>query len=73
MYGAYNVSSGSTKTLTNVATDGTHIWITAGGAKVAKKVSYNGDSVVFSYNNEGWMITIPDNFDNTIPFVFYTS
>ena len=62
-----NIASGSTKTITNFATDGTHIW-----AYVActTTVSYNGSAATFVRSGQYYMLTIPEDYDESIPFIF---
>ena len=56
-----------TKTFSDFATDGTHIWIRANNKTTVK---YNGETCTFSRNGNYFMITIPDNYDPSIPFDF---
>lgn len=56
-----------TKTFSDFATDGTHIWIRASNRRTVK---YNGETCTFSRNGNYFMITIPDNYDPSIPFDF---
>lgn len=57
----------TTKTFSDVATDGTHIWLRANNKTTVK---YNGATCTFTRASNVFMITIPDNYDPTIPFVF---
>ena len=61
------VINNTTKTYSNVATDGTHIWLRANNKTTVK---YNGVTPTFVRDGNIFRITIPDNYDPTIPFVF---
>lgn len=57
----------TTWTISDAATDGTHIWLRANNKTTVK---YNGVTCTFTRNSNVFMITIPDNYDPTIPFTF---
>lgn len=59
--------SNTTRTYSDLATDGTHIWIRVNNVTTVK---YNGVAPTFTRSGNTFMITIPDNYDPTIPFVF---
>lgn len=59
---------GGTRTLTNVLTDGTHFWISTSGT--VNGLTYNNASVSYKRSSGQWQITLPPDFDNTVPFVF---
>ena len=59
--------SSTTKTYSDLATDGTHLWIRVNNVTTVK---YNGVTPAFTRSANTFMITIPDNYDPTIPFVF---
>ena len=61
------ISAGATKTYSSLATDGEHIWIRCNNASSCK---YNNVSVSYTKSGNYWQITIPDNFDPSIPLVF---
>ena len=62
------LAGGGTRTLTNVLTDGTHFWISTGGT--VNGLTYNNESVSYKRSSGQWQITLPPDFDNTVPFVF---
>lgn len=62
------LAGGGTRTVTDVLTDGTHFWISTGGT--VNGLTYNNASVSYKKSNGYWQITLPTNFDNTVPFVF---
>lgn len=59
------VSSNSTKTHTNVATDGEHFWIRINNVTAIK---YNGSNCTVVRSGNYFMVTIPNNYDPSIPF-----
>lgn len=61
-----NISVGSTATYSDLVTDGTHFWLLVN----ATNCTYNGNAVLRERSGSYWMITIPQNYDPTIPFVF---
>ena len=61
-----NISSGSTSTYSNLATDGTHFWIrTSAGTTI----SYNGSQATYVKDGSYFEMTIPTGFDGTIEFI----
>lgn len=66
--GGNATAGGGTITRTNVLTDGTHFWIGTSGT--VNGLTYNNASVSYKRSSGSWQITLPANFDNTIPFVF---
>lgn len=68
LYGAsQSLTAGSTGTYNDMATDGTHIWIAPNGGS---HLTYNGAEAEYVVTNRKYMVTIPEGFDGTIPFVF---
>lgn len=61
-----NVAKGSTLTVTNMLTDGTHVFF---NSSAGSTITYNGSTATFSKNGTDFILTIPDGFDGTIPFV----
>ena len=61
------LTAGSTATYPNMATDGSHFWI---DCSACSTVSYNDETCEFVRDGTSFMVTVPDNFDATIPFVF---
>ena len=61
------VINNTTKTYSDLATDGTHIWIRCNNASSCK---YNGVNATYTKAANVFMITIPDDYDPNIPFVF---
>lgn len=61
------LTAGSTATYSDMATDGTHFWI---DCSACSTVSYDGETCAFVRDGTSFMVTVPDNFDATIPFVF---
>lgn len=66
--GQANLAVGNTNTYSDYATDGTHIWFRAMGAST---VTYNGSAATYSRDTSSAviMLTIPANYDSTIPFL----
>lgn len=62
-----NTTINGTKSFSDFATDGSHLWMRAGNKT---NVTYNGVNCDFVRSGNYFMITIPDNYDPTIPFVF---
>ncbi|MBP5462245.1 MAG: hypothetical protein J6Y20_08990 [Lachnospiraceae bacterium] len=65
---AANVTAGNTATYSDLLTDGTHFWLTT--ATTITNCAYNGVAVAWTKSGNYWMITIPNNYDPTIPFIF---
>ena len=63
--GVQGISAGSTATYSDLVTDGTHFWLNVN----ATNCTYNGNAVSKVRSGNYWMITIPQNYDPTIPFV----
>ena len=63
-----SLTAGSSGTYNDMATDGTHIWISPNSGS---GITYNGVEADYVVNSRRYMITIPAGFDGTIPFVFY--
>lgn len=61
-----NVTKTAPLTLQNMLTDGTHIFL---NASAGSTITYNGENATFVKDGQDFMITIPDGFDGTIPFV----
>lgn len=61
-----NVTSNSTLTVTNMLTDGTHVFF---NSSAGSTITYNGSTATFSKNGTDFILTIPDGFDGTIPFI----
>ena len=66
--GGSATAGGGTRTLGNVLTDGTHFWIVTSGT--VNGLTYNNESVSYKKSGGQWQITLPPDFDNTVPFVF---
>lgn len=67
LIGSFGGAVNGTKTYSDFATDGSHLWMRAGNRT---NVTYNGVNCDFVRSGNYFMITIPDNYDPTIPFVF---
>ena len=61
-----NITTGSTSTYSDFATDGTHIWFRA---TPGTNISYNGSSATFDKSGTYFQVTIPAGFDGTSPFI----
>jgi len=61
-----NVTSSAPVTVNNMLTDGTHVFF---NASAGSSITYNGSAADFVKNSTNFMLTIPDGFDGTIPFV----
>lgn len=66
--GGNATAGGGTKTHTNLLTDGTHIWINTSGTY--SSLTYNGHGVSYKRSSSYLMVTIPSDFDHSIPFEF---
>lgn len=66
LYANQDVINRTTKSYSSLATDGTHFWIRPSNQTYVK---YNGENCEFVRSNNYFMVTIPDNFDPSIPFV----
>lgn len=60
------VTTGSTVTYGDMATDGSHIWFRASNCTTC---TYNGVQADFVVSSSCFQVTIPNGFDGTIPFV----
>lgn len=61
-----NVTSSAPVTVNNMLTDGTHVFF---NASAGSSITYNGNAATFVKDGTDFMLTIPDGFDGTIPFV----
>ena len=61
-----NVTSSSPLTINDMLTDGTHVFF---NASAGSSITYNGNPATFVKDGTDFMLTIPDGFDGTIPFV----
>lgn len=61
-----NITVSNSANVADFVTDGTHIWFRATNVE---NISYNGESAEFLKSGSGFMLTIPDGFDGTIPFL----
>ena len=61
-----NISAGVTSSYSNLATDGTHIWLRFSAGTT---LSYNDAQATYVRDGSYFEITIPSEYDNTIPFV----
>jgi hypothetical protein len=62
-----SISANATKTLSNLATDGIHIWLSMQSCTTVK---YNDSTIPFTRSGTNFQIEMPADFDPTVPLVF---
>jgi hypothetical protein len=62
-----SISANATKTLSDLATDGIHIWLFMQSCTTVK---YNDSTIPFTRSGADFQIEMPADFDPTVPLVF---